>query len=214
MANINLLPWRETLKHERETRFFIILGISLAIAGLVVLGVHLYMEGEIDYQNSRNSYITSEIDIVKKQIEEIKELEAKKAVLIERMNVIQQLEASRPLSVRLMDEMVLRVPEGVYFTNMTQKQDNLTIEGVAQSDARVSSLMRQLDSSPYLASPMVEFIENKDEKVVAGAQQARTPANATTKRTISSFKLTLKQETPKEEDPLMNSPDKPAQSSK
>ncbi|EIJ42926.1 Tfp pilus assembly protein PilN [Beggiatoa alba B18LD] len=209
MANINLLPWRETLKREREIRFLIITGIALAIAGIIVLSVHLFMEGEIAYQQSRNDYIQSEINIVKKQIDEIKELEIKKAALIERMNVIQQLEASRPLSVRLMDEMVLRVPEGIYFTTMTQKQDIITIEGVAQSDARVSSLMRQLDSSPYLTNPTVEFIENKDERTVTGIQPDKAP-KTTAKRTVSTFKLNLKQEVPKEEDPLAGSSDKPA----
>jgi type IV pilus assembly protein PilN len=187
MPRLNLLPWRETLKREREVRFGAITGISLVLTGLVVLGVHIYMEQLILYQESRNAYIQDEIKKVESQIKEIEELEKKKQRLIDRMKVIQELESNRPKIVHLFDEVVKRIPDGVYFTKLVQTGENIVLEGVAQSDARVSSLMRNIEASEWLTEPRIQIIESKEEK----------NDKKKTKRSVSMFTLKLKQTAPK-----------------
>ena len=186
MPRINLLPWRETLKKEREIRFGAITGVSLALAGLVWLAVHLYMVSEHDYQASRNNYMAGEIKKAEAKIKEIELLDQQKKRLIERMNIIQELEESRPQIVHLFDEIVKQVPNGVYFTRLTQKGDQITINGVAQSDARVSSLMKNIERSEWLTSPKIFSIETKGP-----ARQAIQG------RRVSTFKLEVKQTAPK-----------------
>ena len=188
MPRINLLPWRETLKKEREIRFGIITGLSLALTGLVWLAVHLYMVGEHDYQTSRNKYLENEIKKAEAKIKEIDQLDKQKQSLIERMNIIQELEESRPQIVHLFDEIVKQVPNGVYFTSMTQKGDKITINGVAQSDARVSSLMKNIERSKWLAEPKIFKIETKG--VAKQTHQGRR---------VSTFKLEAKQTAPKKD---------------
>ncbi|MCK5876730.1 MAG: PilN domain-containing protein [Candidatus Marithrix sp.] len=161
--NINLLPWRDTLRKEREVRFGVITGISLLLVGLVVLAIHLYFMGEINYQQFRNNYLKQQIKIVEDKIAEIKTLDEKKQRMIERMSVIQELEENRPQIVHLFDELVRQVPNGVYFTKMTQKNDKITLEGVAQSDARVSSLMGKIEESKWLDNPKIYSIKSEDE---------------------------------------------------
>lgn len=189
MRRINLLEWRDIQKKERETRFGIIAGIALGIMGLIVLGVHVFYQAKINYQESRNNYLTQEIKFVEKQIEEIEALEKKKAALINRMSVIQELESSRPKIVHLFDELVKRLPDGVHFTSMTQKKDKITLEGVAQSDARVSSLMRKIEESEWLKSPEIKRIIRKDIK----------EKGSDSERSISEFELELTQTFPKGE---------------
>jgi type IV pilus assembly protein PilN len=186
MPHINLLPWRDTLKKEREIRFGIIAGVSLFLSGLVVLGVHLFMDAEITYQKKRNDYLNSEIKKAEAKIEKIKMLDEKKQDMIARMNAIQDLEESRPLVVHLFEELVTQVPNGVYFTSMKQKDDKVILEGVAQSDARVSSLMKKIDESEWLTLPKIYIIKSKENK-------------KDKKRSVSTFKLEVTQETLQEE---------------
>lgn len=195
MPHINLLPWRDTLKKEREIRFGVAAGVALALAGLIALGVHLYMEGEISYQQKRNNFIKAEIKKVEEDIKEIERLQEKKQRLIDRMNVIQRLEANRPKIVHLFDELVKRVPDGVYFTSMKQEGAKVTLEGVAQSDARVSSLMNEIDRSEWMKDPNIIEIRRKEKK------DDRNNARKTTRvRTVSNFILEFHQASPKSEE--------------
>ena len=159
MVRINLLPWRETHRKERERQFYSILAGSAILMSAIVLYVHLHISGLIDEQNNRNSYIQGEIAIVEKQIKEIKQLEKEKASLLARMNVIQKLQSSRPVIVHMFDEIVNTLPEGIYLTNITQKNNVITLKGVAQSNARVSAFMRSIDKSDWLANPKLDVIE-------------------------------------------------------
>jgi len=195
MPRINLLPWRDTLQKERETRFGIIAIIMLIFAGLVVGAVHLYMNGEINYQKRRNNYLIAEIKKAEAKIKEIKELEQKKQRLIERMSIIQKLEESRPQVVHLFEELVKQVPEGVYFTSMKQKANKIVIEGAAQSNARVSSLMKNFERSQWLTGSKIIFIKTEQLK---GKQKSYR------KRSVSKFKLEITQTAPpkKKEPPL------------
>ncbi len=189
MPRINLLPWRDSLKKEREVRFGIITGIALGITALIFLGVHVYIANAISYQESRNNYLTEQIKEAEAKIAEIKELEQKKERLIERMSVIQELEKSRPQVVHLFDELVKQVPPGVYFTKMEQKGDKITLEGVAQSDARVSSLMSNIEISQWLSHPKIYQIVTKEQKQDPNGKGTR----------VSEFKLEVTQIAPKSE---------------
>ncbi len=179
MARINLLPWREELRKQQQQEF---LGAVLSVAGLTMFFmfmVHSHIEGSIDNQNSRNQYLNREITKLDKKIKEIKELEDKKARFIAKMDVIQQLQGSRPEIVHLFDEVATTIPEGVHINEFKQKGSLLTLDGAAQSNARVSVYMRNLENSPWLANPKLSVIETK-----GSANQGR----------VSKFNLSVKQE--------------------
>lgn len=159
MMRINLLPWREELRKERETRFAVSAGIAVAVTALLFLAVHMYFAGLIDYQSRRNDYLRSEIKKAEEKIKEIKELEKKREQLFQRMEIIQKLQSSRPEVVHLFDELVKKIPAGVYFTSFSQKGRKITIKGIAQSQARVSTLMRRLDDSEWLENASLEVIQ-------------------------------------------------------
>jgi type IV pilus assembly protein PilN len=182
MPQINLLPWRETLKQERQTRFAILAAIAVGLTVLMWIGAYVYIEGRISYQQKRNDYLKREITAVEQQLKEIEELKSKKTRLIERMNVIQKLQTNRPQIVHLFDEIVKRVPEGVYFTEMVQKGNAIVLTGIAQSDARVSSLMIGLEKSEWLKNP---------EIIVIDAENTKSSQSQQIQRSISKFELRI-----------------------
>lgn len=161
MARINLLPWREELRAQQQKDFVVQVALA-AVFGAAIWGLwHMQMAGMIENQNSRNSFLQAEIKELDKEIREINDLEKTKANLLARMNVIQELQSNRPMSVHLMDELVRTLPDGVHLTQFQQNSTNLTINGVAQSNARVSAYMRNIDGSDWLASPGLQVIETK-----------------------------------------------------
>jgi len=164
MAKINLLPWREARRKELQQEFYVMVGMFVVLTLCVWGGVHFYNTQRIDYQQSRNDMLDIEIVKLDKKIEEIKRLEKEKQRLKARIGAIEQLQGNRPLIVRLFDEMVTSLPEGVSLVSVTQKGKAVTIHGVAQSNARVSSFMRKLDESDWLGDPQLEIIEAKDDQ--------------------------------------------------
>lgn len=164
MAKINLLPWREELRKERQQEFYATVGLFVVLTLCAWGGVHFYNTQRIDYQQSRNDILNTEIVKLDKKIEEIKRLEKEKQRLKARIEAIEQLQGNRPLIVRLFDEMVTSLPEGVSLVSVTQKGKAVTINGVAQSNARVSSFMRKLEESDWLGEPQLEIIEAKDDQ--------------------------------------------------
>jgi type IV pilus assembly protein PilN len=164
MAHINLLPWREELRKQKQQQFAVVAAGSAVVGGLLILLVHLQMEGLIDNQNNRNSFLETEIAELDKKIARIKSLEKTKAALLARMDVIQQLQRSRPQSVHLMDELVFTLPDGVHLQKISQKGTNLTVTGIAQSNARVSAYMRNIDDSGWMGEPKLDVIQTKDKK--------------------------------------------------
>ncbi len=184
MSTINLLPWREEKRKELQAQFMTMLGIVALLAGAVWAAVHYYHVQLIEVGNSRIKYIEQQIEIVDKKIEEIKELEKEKESLLSRMRAIEQLQGNRPLIVRLFDELVINLPEGLSVTNIKQKGEIITIDGLAQSNARVSSFMRNLESSEWLAKPDLKVIQ---ESEVGGDKP------------VNSFTLTFTQVIPKAE---------------
>lgn len=162
MPSINLLPWREAERQQRQRDFLIAMGASL-VAGIVVVGLVIFAYAErIDHQRQRNARLTAEIAELDKSIEEIDGLERQKERLLARMEIIEQLQKSRPEIVHLFDEVTRQLPEGVYLTGMRQAGNTVEITGIAQSSTRVSALMRQIDSSEWLTDPGVTRVETRD----------------------------------------------------
>ncbi len=164
MAKINLLPWREALRKERQQQFYSTMGVFVVIT-LCAWGVyHFYNTLRVDYQESRNLFLNVEITKLDKKIKEIKRIEKEKERLKARIEAIEQLQGNRPLIVRLFDELVTSLPEGVSLVSVKQKGKAITISGVAQSNARVSSFMRKLQDSDWLGDPQLDVIQAKNDK--------------------------------------------------
>lgn len=159
MPSINLLPWRQALRQRRKKEFFIGLAAAVTLAALVALLAHLTVSSMIDAQHRRNDLLKAEIAELDKAIEQIVALEEQRARMIARMQVIETLQTSRPEVVKLFDEMVATLPEGVYLTSVKQSGRQLEFNGVAQSSTRVSALMRNIDSSETLAAPDLKVIQ-------------------------------------------------------
>jgi len=193
MARINLLPWREAARQQRRQEFLTLLGIALGLTALVVALVHFYFEDRISGQQARNQYLKTEIAALDRKIKEISEIEKTKADLLARMEIIQRLQKSRPEIVRLFDELVTALPEGVYLTKLEQSENTVTLEGRAQSNARVSAFMRRIESSQSIGQPRLMLIENKDK----------------TGTGLSHFRLSFNQNSPEPETPAAK-PAKPA----
>lgn len=164
MSRINLLPWREERRAARRKQFLSALGVTAFLAAGTVGLVHLYFDKLITNQNNRNAYLEQEIKALDVKIAQIKELEKEKHNLIARMRAIETLQTSRPLVVHLFDELVTSMPEGIYLNEIEQKGEEITIKGTAQSNARVSNFMRNLEASKWLSGATLEVIETKDKK--------------------------------------------------
>ena len=161
MARINLLPWRAERRKQREREFYMMLAASAVAALVAVAAAYGWMDARIENQNQRNAYLTNEIKALDKQIEEINELDKTKSQLLTRKQIIEQLQSNRSQMVHLFDEMVKTIPDGVRLTGMKQAGDVLTLEGVAESNARVASYMRNIDNSQWMGRTDLRKIENK-----------------------------------------------------
>jgi type IV pilus assembly protein PilN len=162
MPRINLLPWREALRQKQKKEFMVAVFAAMIVGALVCYGAKLTMQGWIRAQNSRNTLLRTEIAELDKQIEEIKGLESQKERLLARMEIIEQLQRSRPEEVHLIDELVATLPEGVYLTEVKQEGERVTIKGEAESSTRVSALMRNIDESQWLRDPGLDVVQTVD----------------------------------------------------
>ncbi len=160
MANINLLPWREELREERKKEFLIGLVITVAIAGVIIFAGDRFVNNLIGNQNSLNDYLRQTVSSLDEEIAEIRELQRQKAELTERMSVIQDLQGRRPVIVRLFDELVRTMPDGVYYENISRVGDQINFQGLAESNNRVSALLRSLDDSEWFESPVLQQISS------------------------------------------------------
>ena len=161
MAKINLLPWREELRKEKTRQFTSTLGFAviLTVGALVLL--HVTISGQINHQQKRNKILQDEIDQLDIALKEIEGLEETKEKLLSRMDIIQSLQQKRPQIVHLFDEIVRTVPEGIYLTGIKQSGTTININGVAESNGRVSAYMRNIDGSDWMATPKLTVIESK-----------------------------------------------------
>ncbi len=159
MPRINLLPWREEQRKERQKNFLIASGSAVLMGIITIMLVSWTYDRFISYQNARNNILEVQIDLLDKKIESIRGLEREKERLIARMEIIERLQKSRPEVVHLFDEMVHTIPDGVYLTSFKQTNRRLEIKGVAESTTRVSAYMRNIDVSEWLENPGLQVIE-------------------------------------------------------
>lgn len=153
MIRINLLPHREEKRRAKQVQFFTLSALSLLLAILVWGGVHLAISAQISYQERRNDYLKQETLILDKQIAEIRKLREQTKSLLERKDAVEKLQSDRSNVVHLLDQMLRILPEGVYIKSIKQSGDSITLVGYAQSNARVSTLMRAIEDSTWLESP-------------------------------------------------------------
>ncbi len=162
-TRLNLLPWREMRRKEQDRQLLTIAAGAWVLMGLVVFYAHLHVSGLTEDQQRRNDFLKQEIAKVEKEIAEIKELRKQRQALIARMNVIYELQGDRTQVVHVFDDFVRKLPEGVYFTSLNQKGKTFVLQGAAQSNARVSALMRNLDASDWFAEPNLVVINVKGD---------------------------------------------------
>jgi len=159
MAKINLLPWREELRKQRNQEFGIIAGVFAGVAIAIVAGISVFYNNLIDNQESRNQFIDQQIVELDKKIAAIKDLKARKENLLQRIATIQKLQTNRTEIVHLFDETVRRLPDGVYLKSLVQKGTNITMTGVAESNTRVSKLIRNIEASEWMTAPKIDIIQ-------------------------------------------------------
>lgn len=160
MAHINLLPWRALLAKEKKRQFIVIAAGSSLFSILVLVYLHIHVNGMITGQEARNTFLQGKITDVEVQIKAIQTIEADKQNLLARMKIIQTLQGSRPEIVHLFQEITLIMPEGVYLTQINVAGTNIKIEGVAESNANVSALMRNIDTAAWMNKPALEVIDS------------------------------------------------------
>lgn len=161
MPKINLLPWRDELRAQRRNQFYTSMGAAFGVAALVVLIGVLTMNAIIDAQYDRNTLLKSEITALDVRIEEILTLEEQKDRLVARMKIIEELQQSRPEVVHVFEELVRTLPDGVFLSSVKQSGQRIEIKGSAESNTRVSALMRNIDESDWLEKPELEVVEVK-----------------------------------------------------
>jgi type IV pilus assembly protein PilN len=161
MTRINLLPWRQERRAQRQKEYLTVLAITGLVAAGIAFGVIKYYDGLIANQNDRNNYLTAEIKQLDQKIKEIEDLEKKRAHLLNRKQVIEQLQADRSQMVHLFDQLVRTIPEGIRLNSIKQAGTTLTLDGISQSNARVASYMRSLETSGWMSGPEVSIIEAK-----------------------------------------------------
>ncbi|WP_312997841.1 PilN domain-containing protein [Pseudomonas sp.] len=182
MARINLLPWREERREERRKRFLLILiGVLAGSIGAVLIADQI-ISAAIERQMARNDYIGKQIAVVDERIKQISELKARRQQLVERMRIIQDLQGNRQISGRVFDQLARTLPDGVYFTDVKMAGKTLSISGAAESNNRVSELMRNLDASDWFDAPSLN-------EVKANSADQIEQANV--------FQLTVRQTQPK-----------------
>ena len=171
MSKINLLPWRAERRKQRQQEFYVMLGLSALVAALLSFFIIGYYNSQISGQNDRNAFLQTEIDKVQEQVDEIKLLDEKKGRLLARKKVIEELQVNRYQMVHLFDSLVRTIPDGVILTGIRQEGELLSLEGRSQSNARVATYMRNLESSGWMTNPEVNVIEAKsaDKAVVIPA---------------------------------------------
>lgn len=173
MARINLLPWRENLRQERQRNFFIALAATAIGAVLLVFLASHLVQRQIDAQEDRNAYLESEIRKLDRDIASIEELEQTRDNLLARKNVIERLQENRSMMVHLFNSLARTVPEGVRLTSVGQTGEELTIEGVTQSETRVSDYMRAIERAEWLHEPDLTIIEAMQGEEASPAEPFR-----------------------------------------
>jgi len=174
-ARINLLPHRAERRKRARQHFFVLGGGTAVLGAVIVFAVHTFYAEKISTQEGRNSFLKSQIAVLDKEIAEINKLKDEIQALLARKAIIETLQADRAQTVHLLDELVRQTPEGVYLKSLSQKGLRVQVVGYAQSNARVSTLMRNIESSPWLENPVLVEVK----------------AASVDKRRVSEFNLFL-----------------------
>lgn len=153
MIRVNLLPHRAEKRAARQLQFIVLSVISLVLGAILVGFVHVAINTEISYQERRNAYLKKEIAVLDKQIEEIKKLREQTQALLARKTVVENLQSTRSDVVHLLDQLLRILPDGVYLKSVKQTGNKISMAGYAHSSARVSTLMRSIEDSPWLDTP-------------------------------------------------------------
>ncbi|NIO40395.1 MAG: fimbrial protein [Burkholderiales bacterium] len=185
MIPINLLPYRAERRKELQKQFAILAALVALIAGIVWFLGHSFLEGKINNQNERNKFLETKIAELDKKIAEINKLKSQTQALLARKRVVETLQSNRTESVRLLDQLVRQLPEGVHLSSIKQTGKNVSIVGFATSNSRVSTLMRNFDASPWLEAPRLIQIK------------ASKPRGSSV--TLNEFSLTVQLARPEEE---------------
>ncbi len=193
MIPINLLPYRAERRKELQKQFAMLAALTALIGGIVWFLGHSFLEGRINNQNQRNKFLETRIAEVDKKIAEIQKLKSQTQALLARKRVVETLQSNRTESVRLLDQLVRQLPEGVHLKSIKQSGNNVSVVGYATSNARVSTLMRNFDASPWLESP--KLIEIKAFKARGSSV------------TLNEFSLTVRLARPQEEKTAASSAD-------
>lgn len=194
MVKINLLPWREERRQQLTNEFLVMFGTGVVVALLLCGLAYYFFDQNIKFQNKRNQYLTTEIEKLDRQIAEIKELEAKKASLIQRQQVIEELQANRTQMVHLFDELVKTIPNGVFLEKINQNGTRLSMEGYAQSYARISDYMDQLKQSDWFTKVDVNLIQ-VDNTLSSHEQKFKLSVNLTNPAKKAKEKAAADEET-------------------
>ncbi len=158
MAKINLLPWREWERERKKNEFLTQLGIVVVFALVLVMGAGVFLDSLIENQQGRNTFVQNRINVMNDRIAEISKLREEREVLLARMRVIQELQGNRPIIVHIFDDLVRTLALGVHYTKVTMAGTGLSLDGIAESNNRISSLMRNLESSEWFSSPNLKGI--------------------------------------------------------
>lgn len=183
MPKINLLPWRDEMRAQRRNQFYMAMGGAVGFAAVVTLLGVLLMNAVISAQEERNAFLQDEIKQLDARITEILTLEEKKDRLVARMQIIEELQQSRPEIVHAFEELARTVPEGVHLTSVKQTGTRIEIKGMAESNTRVSAFMRNIDSSEWLEKPELEVVEVKSTQ--RGARMSEFTVYASSVRMAS-----------------------------
>ncbi|GAB4187106.1 MAG: PilN domain-containing protein [Wenzhouxiangellaceae bacterium] len=179
MPRINLLPWREEQRKQRQKAFLSLLGAASIAGVLLVLVLSWLQSGRVDHQRQRNAYLRAEITRLNQEIQKIEALEETRESLLSRKQVIEDLQQNRTLMVHLFDQLVRTIPSGVRLTSARQQGQQLTLMGLTQSNARVSAYMRNLQASEWLHDPTLRIIEADEGENVRPDQRYRFTLDVT-----------------------------------
>ena len=186
MTKINLLPWREARRQELQRQFFTIAGGIAVLSGLCVYVVYSFYDGQLFDQNVRNKYVEGQTAALESEITKIRELQARRDQIVDSMKVIQELQGNRPVIVYALGDIASTIPDGVYYTKIEKAGDLYKIFGVAESNNKISRLMRNLEDSPWFKNPsLVKVVGSKD--------------NSGEGKKLNIFEMTVYQDIPKDE---------------
>lgn len=160
MIRINLLPYREAIRRERRRQFYVVSALMILLGAAIGLVGHLFMSARIDHQESRNRLLQAEITSLNQEIAEIARLRSQIDALIARKQVIETLQGNRVQPVHMFNDLVAHLPDGVYIRKLTQTGSRIAVEGQAQSNARVSHLMRSFGDAPTMSDPILVEVKS------------------------------------------------------